>query len=195
MGRLLGGLLVLVVGVALAAELLLPSLLAARVEERVREHTRDVAAVDAEVGARPFLPPLALEGRVDTLRVELTEVAGRTLDTATVTFALEDLTLDRSRLLAGDLHVTAIGRGVAELTLTDARIGRVSEAADGIGADAARWAGRVLELAPEGMDRLEIPVDHELLPCAPDVTVEDDTVRLRCALEDVPPVLVNLATG
>jgi hypothetical protein len=186
-------LLILLAGVA--GELLLPSLIESRVEQQVRANTDDVAVVEAEVGSFPFLPSLLLDGRVDSLDVELLELADQQVSFGDVHFGLEGIQLDRDVLLGGQLHVTDIDVGYVRIEVVDERLRDTMEAVEDLGPEAVRLRDRVLELAPEGAQAVEIPIDDRLLPCTPDVEVEGDLAVFSCEFHDVPPVLLEAALG
>jgi hypothetical protein len=190
---LLGFVLLIVVVAAVAAELLLPSMIEARVEEQVRANTDDAAVVEAEVGSFPFLPGLLLDGRLDALTVELMELAGREVTFGDVEFGLEGIDLDREVLLGGELRVTDIESGFVRIEVIDERIGAAMDAVDRLGPEAVELRDRVLELAPDGARSLEVPIDDRLLPCTPEVEVDGDVAVFTCEFQDVPPVLLEVA--
>jgi hypothetical protein len=185
--------LVLIVGGLglLAAELLAPRLLEEQIEEQVRVNTGEVATVEAELGGFPFLPGLLLDGRVETLDLRLEELAGREVTFGEVEVALEGILLDRDVLWGGELRVTGIDVGTIRLELVDERIGAVSDVVDRLGSDAVRLRDRALELAPQGVQPVQLPLDDDLLPCSPSAELDGDVVRLECEFEDVPPMLLE----
>jgi hypothetical protein len=183
--------LVLIVGGLglLAAELIAPRLLEEQIEDQVRANTGQAATVEADLGGSPFLPGLLLDGRVETLDLRLEEVAGREVTFGTVEVSLEGILLDREVLWGGQLRVTDIDVGTIRLELIDERIGAISDVVDRLGSDAVRLRDRALELAPEGAEAVQVPLDEDLLPCSPSAELDGDVVRLECEFQDVPPML------
>jgi hypothetical protein len=190
---LLGFVLLVAVAAAVAGELLLPSMIESRVEEQIRANTDGEAVVEAEVGAFPFLPPLLLDGRVDSLDVQLLELAGREVTFGDVHVGLEGIQLDREVMLGGELHITAIDVGYVRIEVVDERLAAAMESVERLGPDAVRLRDRALQLAPPGASAVEIPIDERLVPCAPDVEVVDDVAVFACEFHDVPPVLLEAA--
>lgn len=185
------GLLVLVLGAGLVAELLLPDLLEERVEEQVQASTRGVADVTAELGDGPLLPGLLLQGRVSSLDLRLREVAGREVTVGDAELELRGIELDRRALLGGAIEVTDVEAGVARLRIVDDRIASVGEALERLGPTASDLGGRALELAGD----VVTPADTAWMPCQPTVEVEGDRLLLECAFDQVPEFLREATLG
>jgi hypothetical protein len=190
---LLGFVLLVAAIAAVAGELLLPSMVESRVEEQVRANTDGEAVVEAEVGTFPFLPTLLLDGRVDSLDVQLLELSGREVTFGDVHFGLEGIQLDREVMLGGQLRITSIDVGYVRIEVVDERLGAAMESVERLGPEAVRLRDRALELAPEGEAAVEFPIDERLVPCTPDIEMEGDTAVLTCEFQDVPPVLLEAA--
>lgn len=198
MKKLLVGLLVLTAVLALAVELVAPVLAGNRIEEQVREQTQEAAGVDADVGTFPVVTRLLATERVQRVTVTLEEVAHQQITFATVRYELRGLRLDRDALLRGDVRVTGMegGEVTAEIepgALTDA-LGVPVEITDGrlsaAGVDAEvgpEVQGRSLVLPTGGLPGVDLPED--LIPCQPEPSINEDRVRVSCALQDVPFIL------
>lgn len=183
--------LLLIVGAAIAAELLAPRLVADRVEERVRERTDETAEVSADAGAFPFLPDLLLDGVMDHLTVTLEEVGGQQLTFASVTFGLEGIHLDRDALFEGEVDIERIDTGLVEVEIDQAAVSESLGSPVDLDPAMAELRERTLVLAPEGAPGLDVAVPEELLPCTPQMEDAGDRLRLFCTIDQVPSVLVR----
>lgn len=198
MKKLLVGFVILVAVLAVVLELLAPVLAGLQIEEQVRERARDAAGVDAEVGTFPVVTRLLATQRVRRMAVTLDEVARQEVRFTAVRYELQGVRLDREALLRGDVRVTAIrgGQVTAEVTpgaLTEA-LGVPVDVQDGLlsaaGIDAGvvpQVQGRSLVLPAGGLPGIPLPED--LIPCQAEARVEDDSVQVTCALQDVPFIL------
>lgn len=185
---------VLLIGIlAGVGELVAPRLVEARVEEQVRARTDGAAAVRADAGSFPFLPRLLLDGRVRSLSVTLEEVTGYEVPFATVTLGLEGIHLDREELLRGEVEVTDVDAGLAVVEIEQAVLAGTLDVAFDLAPDTVEVRGRSLVLAPAGGAAFEVAIPEAFMPCAPELELDDPLVRLSCALEEVPSVLVRAA--
>lgn len=209
MKKLLVVLLLLLVAAAVAAELIAPQLVEARLEERVAAETRQAAGVEANVESFPFLPGIALDGEIRRLSLTLEEVGGQRIPLASVQFALEGLRLNRQALFDGEVKLTGIDSGLVTVELGQDAI---SEALGGVpveitsGGVALRPGGGAVEadvvtrgqsvaLTASGMPGLEVAMPEDLMPCAPQVESGEGVVRLTCTIQEIPPVLVRAVAG
>ena len=193
---MLRGLTAIVVVVVIAgavAEVLVPPMVEARVEEAVHEHTSGAATVDAEAGSFPFVPGLLLDGTVDRLDVTLREVADQRITIGTVALRLDGIHLDRRQLLAGTLEVVDVDRGRVQVEIAESEIVDALGVGD-LDSRMVDMARRGLEIAADGRS-LEVPVPEGLLPCTPEVETTEAGVRLRCEFEGVPDVLSGRTLG
>lgn len=193
--RLLTTALGLLLVLGIVAEIMAPRMLEAGVEEVVHERSRGAAVVEADAGSFPFVPELAGEGVIDRLTVTLEEVGGGRVPLSRVAFTLEDIHVDRGALLGGDVEVTDIGAGLVTVDLERRRLAEALGGPLDLDPGMIELAGRALRIAVDDGGAVELPVPRELLPCAPEMEVTGERVRLRCRLEEVPEVLVRAAQG
>lgn len=204
--------LLLVVGLVLlaavgAAEALAPPFVEARVEDQVRERTRGVTGVRADVGSFPLVTRVLLTGEVSSLTVHLEEVARQRLRVVDVAVSMRGIALDRGALLGGEVEVTGIDRGALTASIPEEALASALGVPVTLGPDqvSATAGGQEVtaDLTVEGTDlvlagaagldaRVALPAD--ILPCTPDVDVTADAVELSCLFEEVPDVLVRAAT-
>lgn len=182
-------LLVGVAGLAAAAEVMAPRLVEDRVEQRVRENSREAAAVEADAGTFPFVPRLLMDTEVRRLAVTLTEIAGQELTLTAVTYELEGIHLDRDALFEGEVEVTDIDTGTATLTISREELAAVADVVP----DEVEVDGRTISLAPAGVAGPQMAVPPELLPCEPQAETSEEELRLSCVFQEVPAVLVRSA--
>lgn len=189
---------VLAVAVAwIVGEVAAQAWLERRIAERVRDAASGQVEVEAAVEAFPVLTRLAVTGEVERVEVTAVEVAGRGLGRADVAVTVDNLGLDRSALVAGELDVTGVGGG------------RFRAAVDTSGvADPVR---RGLEVVLGGAERLGIEVTRDGIsvrlplvgevgvglpvraPCDPDVDLTSGELVLACSFTEVPDVLTQVA--
>lgn len=186
------GLLAIVV---VAAELAAPSWVAARAEAAVAEETRQRVTVDVEVSGPPLLVPVAIDGEVDSWTMQVSQVAGQTVP-VDVVVELDEVQLDRGRLLRGDVTVTGVER--ARVTVQVDLSGALPEALQPMAGRLAEVGlPRLLGALGEGtveqqggalvLGELSLPLVEG--SCA--VTGDDSVVTATCDLSEVPPILLR----
>ncbi|HEX2028684.1 MAG TPA: LmeA family phospholipid-binding protein [Nitriliruptorales bacterium] len=182
--RLLRWTLLVVVLLVGGAEIVVPQLAEAKIEEGVRERVREQARVKADLGVFPVVTRYVITGEVPELEVTLREVLGQEVPIGTVRFALEGVSLDRSALAQRDVEVTDIDSGVVTAEIALATLDAP------IDPGAVEVAGRRLDLGPG----LTLALPRELVPCEPSSEVRNDRVVLTCTIDEVPSILVRSAT-
>lgn len=180
----LGG---LVAAAGLAAEVIAPGVVEAGIEQTVRDRTDETTRVEARTGGRPFLPPLLLDGEVERIDIELDEVAGYELRTATVSLRGEGIQLDRAAMYRGDVEITGLETGSVAIELHEEELAELAGSPVELDPQLVEFAGSALEVA--GSTVLEVPVDSDLMPCSPQLEVDPPLLRLSCTFEGVPGVL------
>lgn len=188
--------LALVVAVLLVvAEVLVPPWVEDQAEAAVAEETGGNLTVDVEVSGPPLVLPVAVDGIVSRWSLELARVADRDVPVEVVV-DLHEVTLDRGRLVRGDVVVTEVARADATVVvdlsdevpealmpvvdrLADVGLSRLLE---GVGDGVVQRRGGALVL-----DDLSLP----LVDGSCDVTNETLVVTTRCELAEVPPVLLR----
>jgi hypothetical protein len=184
----------LLVVLVAAAELAAPAWVAGQAEDAVAAETGGRLEVDVDVSGPPLLLPVAASGRVESWRVRLARAAGRDVPLEVVV-DLDDVVLDRGRLVRGDVVVTEVAR---------ARV-RVRVDLSGTLPPLLRpFADRLVEL---GLDDLlgalgdgavgrrgdDLVVGDMALPLVDgscEVTADGGVVTTRCDLAEVPPLLL-----
>lgn len=190
------------------AEVVLVPRIEGEIEDRAAERVAEVAGVDAELGTFPVVARALALGEVPRVVVTLDEVASTAIRFATIRAELEGIELSRQELLNGQLDLERIDRGslVAEVTEPD-----LEEALPANLADVDLSPGRVevgvaggtleaeavvrdgsLRLRLGSLPAISLPLPGvELFPCALDVEVVEDALRLSCTLDEVPQWLVR----
>lgn len=183
MKALLGVVVLAVVAVAVVAEWGAPRLVADRVEQRVNSNLGGVAAIEADAGRFPFVPRLLADNRVARITMSLEEIAGQEVTFGSVAVELRGIVLDRERLLAGEVEVTAIDSGTATVIVDEGALATLAQLIPG--------AGQLSQLSPG--QSVPVPVPDQLLPCTPRVQRADDSARLSCEFQQVPSALLRAA--
>lgn len=193
MRKLLGLVVVLAVLVGVA-ELLAPQWVATRAEDKVAAESEGRITVDIDVSGPPLLVPVAVDGRVASWTMRLSRAASREVPVE-VLVDLQQVTLDRGRLVRGDVVVTAVERAgatvVADLSesvppalqpmadrLADVGLERLLEA---VGGRAVTQQGGSLVVGD---------VSLPLVEGSCEVTTDDLVVTTHCDLADVPSFLL-----
>ena len=192
--RKLLGLVVALVALLVVAELAAPSWVAAQAEQAVAAETSDRVRVDVDVSGPPLLVPALATGTVERWTMQVTQVVGRDLP-VDVVIDLDDVTLDRGRLLRGDVAVTAVDEARVRVQVdlsgaVPAPLQRVADRAaeagfgpllDALGSEQVGGSDDELVLGD-----LSLP----LVPGSCDVTSQDLVVTARCRLTQVPSFLL-----
>ena len=192
--RKLFGLVLLLAVVVVAAELAAPSWVAAQAEAAVAAETRERVEVDVDVSGPPLLVPVFTSGTVEQWSLEVTRVVGRDLPVEVV-IDLHDVVLDRSRLLRGDVVVTAVDEARARIQVDLS--GAVPAPLQRL-ADRAAQAGFGPLLDALGSEQVggsddELVLGDLRLPLVPgscEVASQDLLVTARCRLTQVPSFLL-----
>ncbi len=184
---------VLVVLVGLA-ELLAPQWVASQAEDAIAEESDGRVAVDVDVSGPPLLVPVALDGQVESWTMRLSRVGGREIPVE-VFVDLEQVTLDRGRLVRGDVVVTAVERARATVRadLSEAIPPALQPMADRL---AEVGLGRLLEavggetVVEQGGALVVGDLSLPLVEGSCEVTSDDLVVTTRCDLAEIPPLLL-----
>lgn len=193
MRKLLGLVIVLAVLVGVA-ELLAPPWVAARAEQKVEAESEGRVAVDIDVSGPPLLIPVAVSGEVESWTMRLSRVGGREIPLE-VYVDLEQVTLDRSRLVRGDVVVTDVDRARVSVRadLSDSVPPALQPMADRL-ADVG--LERLLEavggqvVAQQGGALLVGDLSLPLVEGSCQVSSDDLVVTTHCDLAEVPSFLV-----
>lgn len=194
-------LLVIGVGIELAATPLVES----RMEQRVQENTEGTVSVNADIDSFPMITRLLVTEELRRATIHVDELAEQDLPLTAVSLTLHGVVLDRDRLVRGDLEVRSIRSGRLRAEITEQRLSEALEVPVQIDGGTLRVEAqdRTVNfdlLLSAGRLRLEIPgvggvsgaFDTDTLPCRPEATVFDDRIVLNCTFGSVPGVLVRL---
>jgi hypothetical protein len=179
-------LVLLVVVLWLVAEVAAIPVANRMIEAQVATQTRNADGVKASVGTFPVIARFVLTGKISRVGVTLERVSRIALTFTEVRFDLSGVEIDRARLLKSrQAHITAVDRAAITATLdTSALPPRLAGAV----ARRARISGRTLVLGP-----VAFQISSDILPCSPTVQVVGNDVVLSCAIDHVPPALLESA--
>jgi hypothetical protein len=189
-----------------AADLGVRSVAESQLRDRVAAAVSPGGATSARISSFPFVGRLLISGDVSRIQVAAADVTVERLTFAKVSVDLQDVTLDRGRLLSDrKVVLESLGKGTATAELTQDRL----SAALGVpvtltaGHIAVRVAGQqvtakatvsdnTLRVTVAGLSvpGLRIP-KLPLLPCVADAVVLAGRIRLTCSVDQVPPELVG----
>ena len=198
--------LVLLLGLLLAADYGARRVAEVQLRDRLAARVNQASQPEAGIHSFPFLGRLLVSGTVSEVDVALHGVVSHRLRFRTVSADLHDVRIDRNRLLS-DRKVVVLGlaRGTATAEIDDRDLSEVLGAAVRIGNGSATISagGRsvTLELslangvlvvqAPSvGIRPGSLPIPKlPLLPCASRITLVPGTIRLTCEFNQVPAEL------
>ena len=182
--RVLRLLIVLLAVLWLLGELAVVPIAEGRIEQRVAELNRDAANVNADIDSFPLVSRLVFTGRVNEVTLTLERVARARLEFAEIRFALSGIEVDRATLLQRQPRVTAIDHGTITAVIDAGVLGNVASALR----LNPRISGRNLVVGP-----LSFPIPSDLVPCQPEVRVDESDVIVSCTIDEVPQVLLDAA--
>jgi hypothetical protein len=203
--------LLVILGLALAglayADVRVRELAEAEAEKQLCIAVPQADRCRVEIEAFPFVGWVLVDGSVRRLVVTLDRVEGEGIEVEQITLEVDDLILDRDRLL--DDQVLAI-TDVSKVRL----VGRISEQAASkvvgvpidLEVDSAKVKlhGRELEasvsvnghsavLSVTGVPPLVVPLPSEAyLPCTPKLDIEHDHLVAACSTSELPPALTQV---
>ena len=197
---------VVVAGLLVVADLGARSVVESQLADRVELAAEPQGTTSARISSFPFLARLLASGEVSRVRVATAGVTVEGLTLARLAVDLEDVTVDRDRLLSErKIVLTDLQRGTAEAEVTQEelsdRLGvpvtleegraRVRVAGQTVTATASVTDNR-LQLSVSGFSipALRIP-KLPLVPCVADAVIVPGRVRLSCAVDEVPAELVG----
>lgn len=197
----------MVIGLLVAADIGVRSV----AESQLRDRMASEAGVPpdsttARIESFPFLARLLTSGTVARIHVSAADVTVEGLTFARVGVDLEDVTLERDRLLSdGDVVLSSLERGTAVAEVTQGelseRLGvtvtleagraRVQVAGQTVTATAS-VSDNTLRLSVAGfaVPALRIP-QLPLVPCVADADILPGRVRFSCSVDEVPAGLVG----
>ncbi len=156
------------------------------------------------IDAFPFVLPVLLDGSVERLRVEMTDLESSGVRVAKVQVTVDHLQLDRDRLLeAQALEITGIERARIEGWVSADDISRLAPASVSIAdgrvqvtyrgktyAGTASVSKHAVYVAVEGMPPIITPLpETDILPCEPSLDVQGDRLHVACEVDALPPAV------
>lgn len=192
--RKLALLVVVLAAVLVAAELVAPAWVAARAEAAVAAETDDRMTVDVDVSGPPLLIPVAVSGTVESWTLQLERVAGERIPLE-VSVDLDDVVLDRGRLLRGAVRVTDVARARVrvEVDLSGSVPPLLQPFADRlaeVGLEQLLGAVGDGAVARRGDDLVVGDLDLPLVEGSCSVNADEGVVITHCDLAEVPPLLL-----
>ena len=200
-------LLAVVIAVLLVvADLGARSAVESQLTDRVELAAEPEGSTSARISSFPFLARLLTSGEVSRVRVATAGVTVEGLTLHRVSVDLDDVTVDRDRLLSErKIVLTALERGTVHAEVTQ------EELSDRLGVPVTLEAGRArvrvggqtvtatasvsnntlrLSVAGLSVPSLRIP-KLPLVPCVADAEIVPGLVRLSCRVDEVPAELVG----
>jgi hypothetical protein len=163
----------------------------------------------ASIGSFPFVGRLVVRGQVPVVTVRAREARAAELPLRDVSVTVHDVHLDTGQAVKGKVRITSAGHGSLDATVTQDDLNRrlpgvhvvltpgqaeVGGPAGVKGELVTSTKGRLV-LRVAGRTLFEIPLAVAgLLPCEPEVAIDQGALRLSCSFDDVPDVLLRAAS-
>jgi hypothetical protein len=173
----------------------------------ITHNSKSIGYATASIDSFPYTWKLLKDGRIEHLKVALTNLTGIDAAIDELDVQIDGLEMDKSALLGSDhVQINHVDGVTVTAVLSTTRL---RDAAGKLGIDLAFGNGTMtvsgvpITLVVEGTDlvlqggslpavRLPIPVaDVTLLPCVPSPTVTPKGVDLSCHADHLPKVLVD----
>ncbi|MGH9040754.1 MAG: LmeA family phospholipid-binding protein [Acidimicrobiia bacterium] len=175
-------------------------------------------ASSASIRSFPFLGRLVVGGDVPGVTLRMENVQADVLLLSRMDFDLSDVVVDQGELFSGRVQILDVGAGRIEALVDGSSLARAVgldvrftagevEVHRNVGGVDVFARGRVtlegnrLRIEPTSVQGADVPASTfavsydipgvELLPCAAEVRPVPEGLVISCALEDVPPVLVQ----
>ena len=206
MRRLAVVVLVLLLGLLVAADYGARRVAEAQLRDRLAGSVKQASSPEAHIRSFPFLGRLLVSGTVSDVDVALHGVVSHRLRFRIITADLQDVHVDRDRLLSDrKVVVLSLARGTATAEIDDRDLSELLGASVRIGNGSATVSagGRSLTLAlslgngslvvqapTAGIRSTTFPIPKlPLLPCASRLTLVPGVIRVTCDFDQVPPEL------
>jgi hypothetical protein len=201
----------LVLGLVAALAVLLDFFAKAYTEDQIGEaithRSQNVGRATASIDSFPFTGKLLLQGRVEHLSIDLSQLRGIGAPIDEIAVKIDGLEMEKSTLV-GRQHVEIkhVDRVGVSVLVSSARLQELASQFGvllGFFDDKMTVAGAPVEVFPDGSElvlragplgtvRMPIPSgDANLLPCAPSARVTKDGVLLSCESQHLPRILVD----
>lgn len=199
-----------------AADILLRHKAETELTKIVERQAPGSTGVHARISSFPFVGRVLASGRVSQVEVKIahtgSSVAGRTVvPLSGLDVVVHDVDLDTSQGIRARPRIKSIGRGDAHATITEADLKgalpslvpavaltpilQVAGLLSGRGELTVTQRGD-LSLHLPGFPAFGIPLPiGSILPCPPQVAINNGIVSVTCTFTDVPQVLVDVLNG
>jgi hypothetical protein len=223
MGRLRKLIVLLVVlGALVLADMAARSWAEAKLAEQTAAYYPPSSASSASIRSFPFLGRLLLFGDVPGVSVRMENLRAGILTVRRLEFDLTDVRVDRGELFAGRVQVVDVGAGRVEALVDGSSLARVvgvdlrfaegeveiRRRVRGVDVSArgrVTLEGNRLRIVPTSVQGLGVPASAlsvtfdipgaRLLPCQAEVRPVAEGLLVTCAVDDVPPALVQGAAA
>ncbi|MBA3267411.1 MAG: LmeA family phospholipid-binding protein [Acidimicrobiia bacterium] len=201
----------MVVALLVGADLAVRRAVEVQLENRIRDEVAQAQGAPPQrtrvrIASFPFLLLLLATGEVSEMTASVSDVEVSGLRIADIGLDLQDVHIDRRRLLGGKVELEGIrlGQATAEVTQTALRealgglpvvlgAGTIGVTVGGVTASvSARVTDGVLRLSAAGVRLPAITLPTlPLLPCVTQATAEVGLLQLSCTIDRVPQELLE----
>lgn len=172
-------------------------------ESRIAARVPQASGIDVDIDGSPLLLDVLFSSEIERLVVTVEQVTSPRIEAVDLSLRVDGIALDRDAML-GDrkLVVTGIDRAEVQGFLTQEAVSKATrgEVVFAPGSVTAKVRGRSfaaslkvegrrIELrAPiPGVPPVVVPLpDEELLPCEPEVELQEGRLRLSCTITELP---------
>ena len=184
--------LVVIVAVVAAGEWFADGLAEDTIEERLEEETG--AEATADVSSFPLLTGTLLTERVRSVEITLVDLVTEEVRFDEINVDVNGIHLPRGRLFDGDFRPTAIDAGTVGAFLSVESLGEALGVPlgelDPTTVSAELEGGNLTVEAPN-IGAQSVPFPEDVMPCSASGQVEAEGVRLRCAIDAIPQVVLQ----
>jgi hypothetical protein len=196
-------LLLVGIGIFLYADSRVKDYAETEAETRIADRVPQASGVNVEIEGYPLLFDVLFSSKIEGLAVTVAKVTSPKIEAVDLSLHVEGIALDRDKMLKDrTLVVTDIERATVQGFLTqeavsEATRGKVKFSPGSVTATvrghtfAAKLTvkGRRIELSAPipGVPPVVVPLpDEELLPCEPEVELQEGRLRLSCTITELP---------
>ena len=172
-------------------------------EARIAGRVPQASGVNVEIEGYPLLFDVLVSSKIEGLKVTVAKVVSPRIEAVDLSLHVEGIALDREEMLSNrKLVVTDIDRAKVQGFLTQEAVsaatrGEVAFAPGSVTATVRgrtfaaqlKVKGRRIELSAPfpGVPPVIVPLpDEELLPCEPEVELQQGKLRLSCTITELP---------
>lgn len=178
-----------------------------QIAEAITHRSQNVGHAEASIDSFPFTGRLLLQGRVEHLSVDLSQLRGIEAPIDEIVVEVDGLEMEKSTLLGRQhVEITHVDRVSVSALVSSLRLQELANQFGvllGFSDNKMTVSGLPVEVFPDGSElvlragplgTLRVPIpsgDVNLLPCAPSVRVTKDGVVLSCESEHLPKILID----